>query len=102
MAAYFVVAIAVAFDHGHYLSIPFLGLFLAGFGYVGWVSLWQGGVGLAIRGFFASLVRRQASSTVVVPPPAFAVINAKPASDLPFAAEAEPLVATSARSTSLS
>ena len=44
MAAYFVIAIGVAIDHGHYLSLPFLGLFLCGFGYVGWVSLWQGSV----------------------------------------------------------
>ena len=53
MAAYFVVAIGVAIDHGHYMSMPFLALFLCGFGYVGWVSLWQGGFGLAVRGAFA-------------------------------------------------
>ncbi len=67
MAAYFVVAIAVAFDHGHYLSLPFLGLFLCGFGYVGWVSLWQGGVGARD----APHVRRPGrprGSSVVVPP----------------------------------
>ena len=67
MAAYFVVAIAVAFDHGHYLSLPFLGLFLCGFGYVGWVSLWQGGVGIAMRRMFAGLAGHR-GSTVVVPP----------------------------------
>ena len=67
MAAYFVVAIGVAFDHGHYLSMPFLGLFLCGFGYVGWVSLWQGGVGVALRQPFARLSARGA---VVPPPPA--------------------------------
>jgi cellulose synthase/poly-beta-1,6-N-acetylglucosamine synthase-like glycosyltransferase len=70
MAAYFVVAIAVAFDHGHYLSMPFLGLFLCGFGYVGCVSLWQGNVGVALRRAFA---RR--GSSVVVPPPAYPVMN---------------------------
>ena len=35
LAGYFVVAMVVAFDHGHYLSMPFLALFLCGFGYVG-------------------------------------------------------------------
>src|SRR5262252_5863545 len=69
MAAYFVVAIGVALAHGHYMSLPFLGLFLCGFGYVGWVSLWQGGVGVALRRAFG---RR---GTVVVPPPAHPVIN---------------------------
>src|SRR5665213_1587257 len=39
MVAYFVVAIGVAIDHRHYISIPFLCLFLCGFGYVGWGSL---------------------------------------------------------------
>jgi hypothetical protein len=39
MAAYFVIAIGVAIDHRHYISIPFLCLFLCGFGYVGWGSL---------------------------------------------------------------
>ena len=53
------VAIAVAVDHGHYLSIPFLGLFLCGFGYVGWVSLWQGSVGLALRAGVARLLPRR-------------------------------------------
>jgi cellulose synthase/poly-beta-1,6-N-acetylglucosamine synthase-like glycosyltransferase len=69
MAAYFVVAIAVAFDHGHYLSLPFLGLFLCGFGYVGWVSLWQGGIGLSMRRMFAGLAGHRGSSVVV--PPAY-------------------------------
>ena len=63
MAAYFVVAIGVAIDHGHYISMPFLCLFLCGFGYVGWGSLWQGGVGVALRGLFG---RR--GVTVVAPP----------------------------------
>jgi cellulose synthase/poly-beta-1,6-N-acetylglucosamine synthase-like glycosyltransferase len=71
MAAYFVVAIGVALAHGHYMSLPFLGLFLAGFGYVGWVSLWQGSVGAALRRAFG---RR---GTVVVPPPAHAVMNVR-------------------------
>ena len=63
MAAYFVVTIGVAFDHGHYLSIPFLALFLCGFGCVGWLSLWQGGAG---RG-----------AVKVVPPPAYVVMRTK-------------------------
>jgi len=67
MAAYFVIAIGVAIDHRHYMSLPFLGLFLCGFGYVGWVSLWQGGLGMALRRAFAGRGR------VVVPPPAFQV-----------------------------
>jgi cellulose synthase/poly-beta-1,6-N-acetylglucosamine synthase-like glycosyltransferase len=101
MAAYFVVAIGVALEHGHYMSIPFLGLFLAGFGYVGWVSLWQGGVGLAARGFFARLFGRREATTVVVPPPAFVVMNAKsPApADVSFGGEpAEALSASAVRS----
>ena len=75
MAAYFVVAMGVAFDHGHYLSLPFLGLFLCGFGYVGWVSLWQGGVGASLRQAFARLAGHR--GTVVMPPPAHAVPLAK-------------------------
>jgi cellulose synthase/poly-beta-1,6-N-acetylglucosamine synthase-like glycosyltransferase len=80
MAAYFMVAIAVAFDHGHYLSMPFLALFLCGFGYVGWVSLWQGGIGLSVRGAFACLAPRRSPSIAVMPPPAFVVMNPKVAS----------------------
>ena len=73
MAGYFVVAMAVAIDHRHYLSLPFLGLFLYGFGYVGLTSLWQGSVGAALRNAF----RRQARVVAVVPPPAYPVIPAK-------------------------
>jgi len=62
MAAYFVVAIGVAFDHRHYISIPFLCLFLCGFGYVGWGSVWQGGFGAALGGVF-----RRRGVTVVAP-----------------------------------
>jgi len=67
MAGYFVVAIGVAVDHRHYLSIPFLCLFLCGFGYVGWGSVWQGGFGAAMRGAFG---RR---GVTVVAPPAYPV-----------------------------
>jgi len=71
MAAYFVVAIGVALDHGHYLSLPFLGLFLYGFGYVGGVSLWQGSVGVGIRQLFRSRSR----GVAVVPPPPYPILN---------------------------
>jgi cellulose synthase/poly-beta-1,6-N-acetylglucosamine synthase-like glycosyltransferase len=49
MAGYFVVAVQIAFVNGHYLSVPFLLLFLFGFGYVGAVSAWQGSVGQSMR-----------------------------------------------------
>ena len=49
MAAYFVVAVHIAIVNGHYISVPFLLLFLFGFGYVGVVSAWQGGFGQALR-----------------------------------------------------
>jgi cellulose synthase/poly-beta-1,6-N-acetylglucosamine synthase-like glycosyltransferase len=72
MAAYFAVAMGVAVHHGHYLSMPFLALFLCGFGYVGWVSLWQGAVGMAARRLLGRLAPRRRGA-VVVPPPAFAI-----------------------------
>jgi hypothetical protein len=79
MAGYFAVAMAVATQHGHYLSMPFLALFLCGFGYVGWVSLWQGGVGVAARRFLARMlpagVRARRAGVPVVPPPAFPVLG---------------------------
>ena len=49
MAAYFLVAVEVAVSHGHYISVPFLLLFLFGFGYVGTVSAWQGWLGQSLR-----------------------------------------------------
>ena len=52
MACYFVVAVDIAFINGHYLSLPFLLLFLFGFAYVGAVSTWQGSVGQALRGLW--------------------------------------------------
>jgi cellulose synthase/poly-beta-1,6-N-acetylglucosamine synthase-like glycosyltransferase len=73
MAAYFLIAIAVAIDHGHYLSLPFLGLFLWGFGYVGWFSLWQGGAGASLRGIFSARFGRR--GVAVVPPPAYPVMG---------------------------
>jgi cellulose synthase/poly-beta-1,6-N-acetylglucosamine synthase-like glycosyltransferase len=81
MAAYFAVAMAVATQHGHYLSMPFLALFLYGFGYVGWLSLWQGGVGVSARRLVARVlpfgVAARWSSVPVVPPPAFPVMGAR-------------------------
>jgi Glycosyl transferase family group 2 len=49
MAAYFVVAVHIAIANGHYVSVPFLLLFLFGFAYVGAVSAWQGMFGLMLR-----------------------------------------------------
>jgi hypothetical protein len=69
MAGYFTAAMVVAFDNGHYLSMPFLALFLCGFGYVGCVSLWQGSLGIAARGLATRLAT--ARRVTVVPPPAF-------------------------------
>ena len=68
MAAYFVVAIGVAIDHGHYMSLPFLGLFLCGFGYVGWVSLWQGSVGVVAAPRVRALDRHRGPSSSRRPP----------------------------------
>jgi cellulose synthase/poly-beta-1,6-N-acetylglucosamine synthase-like glycosyltransferase len=77
LAAYFVVAIAVAVKHGHFLSLPFLGLFLCGFGYVGWASLWQGGTGLAMRAGLRRLLFPKRAGVAVMPPPPFVVMLAK-------------------------
>ena len=41
MALYFTATIAVAFQSGHFLSMPFLLLFLVGFSYVGALSVYQ-------------------------------------------------------------
>ncbi len=49
MALYFVVAVRIAIANGHYISVPFLLLFLFGFGYVGVLSVWQGAFGQALR-----------------------------------------------------
>jgi cellulose synthase/poly-beta-1,6-N-acetylglucosamine synthase-like glycosyltransferase len=75
MAAYFVIAIGVALEHHHYLSLPFLGLFLYGFGYVGWVSLWQGNVGMAVRRLFAGRLGRRSGGVAVVPPHPYPVLK---------------------------
>ena len=62
MAAYFVVAVHIAVVNGHYVSVPFLLLFLFGFAYVGALSAWQGGFGQALRGLW----RRQERAVVPV------------------------------------
>jgi cellulose synthase/poly-beta-1,6-N-acetylglucosamine synthase-like glycosyltransferase len=49
LAAYFVVAVRIALTNGHYVSVPFLLLFLFGFIYVGTLSAWQGAAGQAFR-----------------------------------------------------
>src|SRR3954469_9200665 len=69
MAAYFLAAVWIAVSHGHYLSLPFLGLFLCGFAYVGVVSMWQGGMGQMLRQLWPA--RRPASVYTVVAPPSF-------------------------------
>jgi cellulose synthase/poly-beta-1,6-N-acetylglucosamine synthase-like glycosyltransferase len=75
LAGYFVLAIVVALQHRHYISVPFLLLFLCGFGYVGWGSVWQGSVGASLRARLG--LRRR--GTTVVPPPAYVVTAAAPA-----------------------
>ena len=74
LAAYFAEAMIIAFQHGHYLSMPFLALFLCGFGYVGMVSVWQGSLGQFARDLF----ERKPRGPVVVTPPALPVLG-KPA-----------------------
>lgn len=56
LAAYFLKTMLVAYRHEHYLSMPFLALFLFGFGYVGAASLWQGRPGLAWARFRERIV----------------------------------------------
>jgi hypothetical protein len=69
LAGYFLVALAVAYDHGHYLSMPFLGLFLFGFGYVGGLSLWQGEIGQALRESFSGARLRPPSIPTAIAVP---------------------------------
>ncbi len=71
LAGYFVVAVVFAFRNGHYVSLPFLALFLCGFAYVGWLSLWQGNFGATVKGLFG----RRGRSTAVVPPPSYQVLS---------------------------
>jgi cellulose synthase/poly-beta-1,6-N-acetylglucosamine synthase-like glycosyltransferase len=71
LTAYFLVAVWIALRHGHYLSLPFLALFLCGFGYVGVLSVWQGRLGQTLRELASSALGRRA----VVPPPAHAPLR---------------------------
>ncbi len=66
LALYFIFTMLVAFEHGHYLSMPFLALFLFGFGYVGAGSLWQGALGQGIRRIPAQ-IRQFATRSRVTP-----------------------------------
>jgi cellulose synthase/poly-beta-1,6-N-acetylglucosamine synthase-like glycosyltransferase len=74
LALYFTVAMVIAFQRGHYLSMPFIGLFLFGFAYVGVSSVAQGGVGAFVRGIFSR------STRTVVAPPARSMLGNRPAS----------------------
>jgi len=81
LAGYFVVAVVFAFRNGHYVSLPFLCLFLCGFAYVGWLSLWQGNFGAGVVRALRVFQRRRAY-TAVVPPPGFVVLS-RAISDVP-------------------
>lgn len=76
MAAYFVVAVGFAIRNGHYLSLPFLLLFLCGFAYVGWTSLWQEGLGVRLKNALGITNSNDSRSPVdgsvqVAPPPSY-------------------------------
>ncbi len=77
MAGYFAVAVQVAITHGHYISVPFLLLFLFGFGYVGVVSAWQGWLGQSLRGLW-SRSEESASVPFVAAPLVAAMPDATP------------------------
>ena len=76
LAVYFLGAMIVAFRNGHYVSMPFLALFLYGFGYVGVLSVWEGKPGQALR-------RVTERTPVILTPPAFPVVSA-PATERSF------------------
>jgi cellulose synthase/poly-beta-1,6-N-acetylglucosamine synthase-like glycosyltransferase len=81
MAGYFVVAMVFAVRNGHYVSMPFLALFLCGFWYVGWGSLWQGEAGAQLRAAWRRLGgrgHREATTTrAVLPPPAYPSLSGR-------------------------
>jgi len=52
LAFYFLATMIIAYQNHHYLSMPFLGLFLFGYAYVGVLSLAQGRVGAGLRSLF--------------------------------------------------
>jgi cellulose synthase/poly-beta-1,6-N-acetylglucosamine synthase-like glycosyltransferase len=93
MAAYFVVAVHIAFKNGHYVSVPFLLLFLFGFGYVGAVSSWQGGFGQALRRLWQRTEDRVVEAAALSAPLVVATPDATPCpvllpSELPSRARA--------------
>jgi len=65
LSAYFAVAMVVAAHNGHFASMPFLALFLFGYGYVGLLSVAQGRLAQAL-GLFG-----RERGVVVVPPAAY-------------------------------
>jgi len=73
LAGYFVIAVGFAIRNGHYLSLPFLMLFLCGFGYVGAASISQGRLVSAIGSLFSR--QRSERPTQIIPPPAFPVLS---------------------------
>jgi hypothetical protein len=85
MAGYFVLAVKVALEHSHYVSVPFLLLFLFGFAYVGALSAWQGTFGQLVRRLWA---RPQIAPTLVAAPLTPAMPDGTPS----------PVLITSARS----
>jgi hypothetical protein len=86
LAAYFVVAVVFAFKNGHYLSVPFLMLFLCGFAYVGGASVSQGRFGAAVRRLFAGAPTSR--PTEVIPPP-FLALNLTEETAVPTVAMAD-------------
>jgi len=76
MAAYFVVAVDIAVANGHYVSVPFLLLFLFGFAYVGATSAWQGAFGQAVRGLWQ---RNERPAVTVISPRIPVAASATPA-----------------------
>jgi hypothetical protein len=83
MAAYFVVAVRIAVANGHYVSVPFLLLFLFGFSYVGVLSAWQGGFGQALRGLWRREERAVVPVSMMSAPFIVAMPDATPAPILP-------------------
>jgi cellulose synthase/poly-beta-1,6-N-acetylglucosamine synthase-like glycosyltransferase len=75
MAGYFMVAVEVAIEHGHYISVPFLLLFLFGFGYVGTVSAWQAWLGQSLGRFWQ---RRESAVSLVAAPLVVAMPDCTP------------------------
>jgi len=78
MAAYFVVAVHIAIANGHYVSVPFLMLFLFGFGYVGALSAWQGGFGQALRRLWQRTEESVVEATSISPSLVTATPDATP------------------------